>query len=363
MLIYADSDVCQYHLEQIGQNFIRDFESFAQSSEPKSAIFHMPFPWEGGYGDSFVGRLNRVRNCKHIIILCSELHNRTYEFIRQNDHANITYFLCGYVNRKPEHSHVYCWMDWFITTLKFYKSVPTFLDKLTPCAVKPKLFDVLLGQPRQHRDMVYNYMQSHQDQIVLTYMRDFSQGLYDHDFTAIAIQDRPSKEYTWDLDGIPIPKDPVNFTIESVELHGQRVSISQVIPINIYNETAYSVVTETNFMNSYTFYTEKIVKPILSERLFVAFCGQHYLRNLHNAGFRTFNGIIDESYDEEPDQQKRYEMVYKQMKYLFSQPQEKILEQIRPITEHNKKLMFNTDWYGDFSRELRAVLLDQQVQN
>jgi len=358
MLIYADTDVCAYHLEQIGQNFTRDFESFVQSPGPKSAVFHVPFPWEGGYGDQFVGRIDRVQDCDRIIILCSELHNRTYEFIRQNDQKNITYFLCGYLNRRLEHSHIRQWMDWFVTTLKFYKTVPTFLNKLTPYAVKSKSFDVLLGQPRQHRDMVYNYLKSHTDQVVLTYMRDFSQGLYDHDFTAKAIQDRPSDEYIWDLDSINVPKDPVNFTIEHVELHGQQVSISQVIPLSIYNQTAYSVVTETNFMNSYTFYTEKTVKPILAERLFIAFSGQHYLRNLHNLGFRTFDGIINESYDEEPDQYKRYAMAYEQMKYLFTQSQEKVLQQIRPIAEYNKRHMLTTNWYADFARELRAVLLE-----
>jgi hypothetical protein len=357
MLIYADTDVCAYHLERIRQEFTRDFESFVRSTVPKSAVFHVPFPWEGGHGDLFVGRLNRVRDCQHIVILCSELHNRTYDFIRQNDQANITYFLCGHLNRRPEHSHVYQWMDWFMTTLKFYKAVPTFLDKLTPYTVKPKAFDVLLGQPRQHRDMVYNYMQAHSDQVVLTYMRNFSQGLYDHDFTAQPIQSRPSSEYTWDIDGLGVPSNSVNFTIEHVELHGQQISISQVVPINIYNATAYSVVTETNFMNSYTFYTEKTVKPILAERLFVAFGGQHYLRNIHNLGFKTFDGIIDESYDEEPDQQKRYAMIYEQMQYLFTQPQEKILELVKPIAQYNKYHMLTTDWYGDFSKEFRAVLL------
>jgi hypothetical protein len=363
MLIYADTDVCAYHLEQIGKEFTRDFESFIQSPGPKSAVFHVPFPWEGGYGDLFVGRINRVRDCQQIVILCSELHNRTYEFIRQNDHANITYFLCGKLNRRPEYSRVYQWMDWFVTTLKFYKAVPTFLDKLTPYTVKPKAFDILLGQPRQHRDMVYNYMQAHNDQVILTYMRDFSQGLYDHDFTAKAIQDRPSNEYTWDLGNGNVPKDPINFTIESVELYGQKVSISQVVPVNIYNQTAYSVVTETNFMNSYTFYTEKTVKPILAERLFVAFGGQHYIRNLHNLGFKTFDGIIDESYDEEPDQHKRYAMVYEQMQYLFTQPQEKILALVKPIAEYNKHHMLTTDWYTDFARELQAALLEHVRQN
>jgi hypothetical protein len=103
-------------------------------------------------------------------------------------------------------------------------------------------------------------------------------------------------------------------------------------------------------MNSYTFYTEKTVKPILARRLFVAFVGQHYIRNLHNLGFQTFHGIIDESYDEEPDMTKRYQMAYEQMQYLFTQPQDVILEQIRPIVEYNYHYMLSTDWYGEFSR-------------
>jgi|688.fasta_scaffold127941_2 hypothetical protein len=351
MLIYADSDVCQYHLEQINQSFTRDFEKFVEYTGPKSAVFHVPFPWKGGYGDLFLGRLTRVVNdCEQVAIFSSELHNRIFQFIQDFDRPNVTFYTCGYINRKPNHAQLGQWMDWFITTLKFYKNVPTFLDKLTPYAVKPKSFDALLGQPRSHRDIAYSYLKEHQDQVVLTYMRDFSQGLYDHDFNAQTIQSRPNTEYTWDIDGIGVPNKPVNFTIEHVQLHGQQVSISQVVPINIYNETAYSVITETNFMNSYTFYTEKTVKPILARRLFVAFGGQHYIRNLHNLGFQTFDGIIDESYDEEPDQQRRYAMVYEQMQYLFSQPQEEILEKIKPIVEYNYQHMLTTDWYGDFSR-------------
>jgi len=351
MLIYADSDVCQYHLEQINQPCTRDFDEFVQYQGIKSAVFHVPFPWKGGYGDLFLGRLNRiVDDCKHIAIFSSELHNRIYQFIQGYDRPNISLYICGYLNRRLNHAHIDQWMDWFTTTLKFYKNVPGYLNKLNPYNVKPKYFDALLGQPRSHRDIAYNYLKEHRDKVILTYMRDFSQGLYDHDFNAQTIQSRPSNEYTWDIEGLGVPNNPVNFTIEHVELHGQQVSISQIVPINIYNESAYSVVTETNFMNSYTFYTEKTVKPILARRLFVAFSGQHYIRNLHNLGFQTFGSIIDESYDEEPDQHRRYAMVYDQMKYLFNQPQNLILEQIKPIVEYNYHHMLNTDWYGKFSR-------------
>ena len=135
------------------------------------------------------------------------------------------------------------------------------------------------------------------------------------------------------------------------------MSLSQVIPFSIYNQTAYTVVAETNYDNHYSFYTEKIVKPILAERLFIVFSGQYYLRNLRSLGFRTFDSIIDETYDSVADTDQRFKLACEQIKYLCEQSQEEMLSKIRPITEHNKKVMLTTDWYGDFSRELRAVLL------
>ena len=91
--------------------------------------------------------------------------------------------------------------------------------------------------------------------------------------------------------------------------------------------------------------------------MFIVFSGQHYLRNLRNLGFKTFDGIIDETYDIIEDYNLRFKLACEQITYLINQPQDKILEQIRPITEHNKSVMLETDWYGDFARELRAVLL------
>jgi hypothetical protein len=57
------------------------------------------------------------------------------------------------------------------------------------------------------------------------------------------------------------------------------------------------------------------------------------------------------------DNDQRFKLACEQITYLINQPQEEILAKIRPITEHNKRVMLTTDWYGDFSKELRAVLL------
>jgi len=108
--------------------------------------------------------------------------------------------------------------------------------------------------------------------------------------------------------------------------------------------------------NGYSFFTEKTVKPIMAERLFVASSGRHFLKNLRKLGFKTFDGIIDESYDEVYQLHERTEMIAEQLMYLFTQPQEEILAKIRPITEHNKQVMMETDWYGDYIKNLTSNL-------
>ncbi len=120
----------------------------------------------------------------------------------------------------------------------------------------------------------------------------------------------------------------------------------------MYNQTAYSVVAETCFHDNFAFYTEKTSKPIIAKRLFVMFAGQHYLANLRKLGFRTFDSVIDESYDQESDALIRWKKAWDQMKWLSEQPQEQILERIRPIVEHNFEHIMTTNWANDFRAEL-----------
>ena len=133
-----------------------------------------------------------------------------------------------------------------------------------------------------------------------------------------------------------------------VDYFGHRMSISQIIPIDIYNQTRYTVVAETNSNNDYSFYTEKTVKPILGQRLFVMLSGQYSLRNLRNMGFKTFDNVIDENYDNYDLQEIRFQEALDQVRYLSTQSQELILEKIRPICEHNYSHMMRTDWYAQY---------------
>jgi hypothetical protein len=350
MIIYVNTDTCQYHLNQIGIESTKNLDIFTQYVGLKIAMFHIPFPWDQGHGEIFESQLHKIKDhCDQIVIIGSELHETTVNFILKNQQKNINYFICGSI----EGIRFKQWMDWFVISTYFYKQNP-ILDQLSPYASKPKIFDILLGGARPHRTKIYDYILKNNlnDRVIMTYMRNSSKPL----------QQLTTSDWIWP-EGLNIPEKDITWTVTPISYQGRSMSLSTVVPINIYNDTAYSIVAETNYFNHFNFYTEKIVKPILAERLFLVFSGVHYLRNLRNLGFKTFNGIVDESYDDVEDTELRFQMIFVQMQYLFNQPQEKILEQIRPITEHNKHVMLETDWYGNFSKELRAVLLDQQVQN
>jgi hypothetical protein len=49
-------------------------------------------------------------------------------------------------------------------------------------------------------------------------------------------------------------------------------------------------------------------------------------------------------------------MAIEQMKYLFKQPQAEILAKVRPIAEHNRRVMLETDWVGKLRTSLRNFI-------
>jgi hypothetical protein len=65
--------------------------------------------------------------------------------------------------------------------------------------------------------------------------------------------------------------------------------------------------------------------------LFIVFGGYQYLKNLRQLGFKTFNSVIDESYDDEPDYKLRGEKICQQISYLLQQDPKQILKVTRRV--------------------------------
>lgn len=232
----------------------------------------------------------------------------------------------------------------FAWTLEPYqRQLAAQLKKLKPFEPKQKMFDALLGWTRLSRDFVFGAINSDasiKNKILLTYM-NYVPTDFIHEFLW-----EPEVEY-------------IQHTTNSANLvryFDCVLPLSRIVPISIYNQSAYSIVAETSADNRYSFPTEKVIKPIMAQRLFVVFSGVHYLRTLRQLGFQTFDGVIDESYDNIVDDNARWSAAFEQVKRLCSQDQLVVFDQIRPIVEHNYNVCMNTDWANYTKRRIATVL-------
>jgi hypothetical protein len=346
--------IFRYHFRQIAGRASDDWsyyitpDPFNQSAHGKKiACFQIPYP----YCNEIESQIDSVYNSADAVVFFgSELHRSTVDFIRRFDRPKMWWFLCGCLNPRLLNGRTYTYMNWFTTTVHFYKNVrPTTLYDLRPYDVKPFVFDALLGRKKQHRDRAYNFIHEHglNTQGIVTYINQFN----------IDFQTTNDSQWLWEDAGLEGHKN-VQWTVDPVNYYGYRMSLSQVMPLNIYNQTAYSVICETNYENDYVFFTEKTVKPILARRLFVMLANRHSLAMLRELGFRTFGNIIDESYDDIDNEIERQHAALEQLKWLCAQPQERILTQCRDAVDHNFNLMYGRDWYHDFSGPLSRALFD-----
>lgn len=108
-----------------------------------------------------------------------------------------------------------------------------------------------------------------------------------------------------------------------------------VINAQAYIDTCFSVVTETIFDYPYSFRTEKIWKPMIMLHPFVVASNAGYYRDLHNAGFRTFGHLIDESFDSITDPEDRIERIMSVIADIVRTGAEAFLKASTDVCEYN----------------------------
>ena len=118
----------------------------------------------------------------------------------------------------------------------------------------------------------------------------------------------------------------------------------------------WHVVTETVFYYDKLHLTEKIFKPIVSKQPFMLLAAPGNLAYLKSYGFKTFDSVIDESYDLIQDHDLRTEAVVRQLHWycnLTLGEKTDIIQQLEPIIEHN----FD-HFYNEFRHIITRELLD-----
>jgi hypothetical protein len=124
--------------------------------------------------------------------------------------------------------------------------------------------------------------------------------------------------------------------------------------LSLFEENAsclIHVITETVYFGRKWHLTEKTFKPICLQMPFVLVSTAGSLKYLKKYGFKTFDTLWDESYDDELDDYRRIEKIsalLKQFDIMSSQQKQALHHACWPIVEHN----FNHFYSGDFERVL-----------
>ena len=215
----------------------------------------------------------------------------------------------------------------------------TFLQWNTPREEfpmeRPFLWECLLGARRDHRDFVMlSFQQSGLlDQSIVNY-RDIFMGSFKGDVRIEVQREFPDVKMQYPY--VSANLDP------AWEVRGGKLdnSISSDVPWEIWNRCYYSIIIETLGDGDCFLAAEKIGKCLLARRLFVHFGVAGWLANLHKLGFKTFDSVLDESYDTVTNKIQRWKQAFEQVKNLSKENPQQVLEKIRPILDHNRDRLF-----------------------
>lgn len=287
---------------------------------------------------------NLVSKCNLVCVFLPEFISD--HWCAKFDRPNVVFFIAGKLNYTLRYARVFFHYYFFWSTTDFYHTHSEFLNQLVISHNKPKKFDILLGRKKKHRTMIFDQIDHEQN--VVTY---FDQ-VYDED-----LRSKSTQSFLWPEEILAKPNKEICWTGDEVIVNDTIVSLSQLVPINVYNSTYYSLIAETQCENSFSFFTEKIIKPLMAQRLFIVSSGQFYLKNLKKLGFKTFDNVIDESYDNEPDMAVRTKMIVDQVNLLSKLDPTQVYMKIKDRVDYNKELILGTKWLDLMVYDLKNVLL------
>jgi hypothetical protein len=285
-------------------------------------------------GRKFSQEIEQTKHCSDLVVAFdNEIHPYLLDIFQKHPQSNVSWAIPGYSNDSTvlDQQRVMLWNEHFRMQVFPYQSMPHKLAQLQHDVVKPVYFDALLGRIKPHRDFVYNAIHAHdlQEKILVTYKNHGTERF------------RTLCEWEPDIEQFD---QTVRRSTDTVQYQGQEFALCRILPIQVYNRTAYSIVAETGTDRRYSFFTEKTAKPIMARRLFVIFSGRGFLQNLRSQGFQTFSEVIDESYDLIENDHDRWSAAFEQVQRLCDLDQQEVFAKIAPVVEHNYNLLMNTNW-------------------
>jgi len=331
---------------KVGNITIHDISVFTPTSDPIAKIFfYDQEPFITKLVDPYISFL--PNNTQKRILVTSEYSDDINICTQKNNFYNLYYFFHGFAA-----------FDWYRSyySLNYNKQI-----------VKPYKYDFISFNRIIIDDRSYRIY-------FVSQLKE--QGLLDHGLISFNVTDNLFDDWR---DEAADPKTKLSkpakqhiehhmtdidkLTIDHANIHGSAsADIPRTINRRDYNndtpnyDAFWHIVTETVFYYNKLHLTEKIFKPIVSKQPFMLLAAPGNLAYLRSYGFKTFDGIIDESYDRMQDNDSRTEAVVKQLAWycgLSDREKTDVMRTVEPIVLHN----FH-HFYGEFCHIITGELLD-----
>jgi hypothetical protein len=120
-----------------------------------------------------------------------------------------------------------------------------------------------------------------------------------------------------------------------------------------------NIVNETVFDYSVAKITEKIIYPILIKRPFLLIGSAGSLEYFRSMGYKTFNTVIDESYDTQSDPNKRLKMIFNQITKIADMSKarlDNLVKETEWICEHNYKVFCDSSVGDSFQKKIKKTI-------
>lgn len=301
-------------------------------------------------GNKFCQDILRLKTISDLLFAFdNEMHPYHLNIFQQNCQDNVYWVVPIQINFDTaiDNEHLIFYPFQIDRSAGPYHQITHKLQHINYDCVKPMYFDALLGLERSHRNFIFDAVEENhlQQKILTTYYRQGNSLAFRSNFL-----------HEPDIENFA---ENIGCSAMQVKYQDQILALSVIVPIQIYNQTAYSVVAETHADNRYSFFTEKIFKPMLAHRLFVVFSGWKYLENLRRLGFQTFDNVVDESYDQILDDKERWQAAFEQVKRLCDMNQSEVLELISDRIKHNYNLVMDSRWHTAHLLPMQQTINDK----
>jgi len=253
------------------------------------------------------------------------LHQATgYNF----DPKNIIYISCNYLVEATLNNGIY-YNPWQFNVSRLMQGINA----------KEEIENIIFNQrTRDKKYLCFNRMsRAHRHYLIFTLL----EKNLDKEGIVTYAKLRTGPRPAYDEYGISFKaKMPMTYDIEDLNNIKPKTS-----PINInveaHNKCYFNVVTESFYgekPQKTMFFSEKIFKPIICLQPFILVGQQYGLKALKQMGYKTFNGYIDESYDEISHPTDRLNAIIKEVEKICEMSHEELsnmLVEMYPILLHN----------------------------